>query len=188
MLNRRYRRPSYGGESSFELGFVECREAGCANVAVEIEHKFLVLSDGWRVNCVGSIRIVDGLVAATAGRKVRVRIADDQCYLTLKGARDGTVRDEFEYAIPREDADRLLASHCDNMILAKTRYLVFEDGFTFEVDVYEGLLDGVVLAEVELSWPGQVFPRPTWLGEEVTGRPEYKKANMLRARLALQTA
>lgn len=74
------------------------------------------------------------------------------------------------------------------MILVKTRYFVLEDDFTFEVDVYEGLLDGVVLAEAELSWPGQVFPRPSWLGEEVTGRPEYKKANMLRAKLALQSA
>ncbi len=154
---------------------------------VEIEHKFLVLSDDWRTKCVGSVRIVDGLVAATGGRKVRVRIAGEQGYVTLKGARNGTARDEFEYPIPREDADSLLASHCDNMIVVKTRYFVLEDGFTFEVDVYEGLLDGVVLAEAELSWPGQIFPRPSWLGEEVTGRVEYKKANMLRAKLALQT-
>lgn len=155
---------------------------------VEIEHKFLVLSEEWRNRCVGTVRIVDGLVAATAGRKVRVRIAGDQGYVRLKGARNGTVRDEFEYPIPREDADSLLASHCDNMIVVKTRHFLLEDGFTFEVDVYECLLDGVVLAEAELSWPGQDFPRPSWLGEEVTGRPEYKKAHMLRARLAIQTA
>lgn len=150
---------------------------------VEIEHKFLVVSEEWREKCVGSVRIVDGLVAETAGRKVRVRIADDQAFITLKGARTGLARDEFEYPIPREDADRLLASHCDNMILSKTRYFVMEAGFTFEVDVYDGLLSGVVLAEAELSYSGQEFPRPSWLGEEVTGRPEYTKAKMLRVRL-----
>lgn len=155
---------------------------------VEIEHKFLVASDVWRAKCVGSVRIVDGLVAVTAGRKVRVRIADDEAFITLKGARTGLARDEFEYPIPREDADKLLASHCDNMILSKTRYFVVEDGFTFEVDVYDGLLSGVVLAEAELSHPGQEFPRPSWLGKEVTGHPEYKKANMLKARLDLQTS
>lgn len=112
-------------------------------------------SEEWREKCVGSVRIVDGLVAVTAGRKVRVRIADDEAFITLKGARTGLARDEFEYPIPREDADKLLASHCDNMILSKTRYFVVEDGFTFEVDVYDGLLSGVVLAEAELSHPGQ---------------------------------
>lgn len=155
---------------------------------VEIEHKFLVASDKWRDKCVGSVRIVDGLVAATAGRKVRVRIADDQGFITLKGARTGLARDEFEYPIPLEDAESLLASHSENMVLSKTRYFVVEDGFTFEIDVYDGLLSGIVLAEAELSHPEQGFPRPSWLGEEVTGRPEYKKVNMLRARLASQPA
>lgn len=65
----------------------------------------------------------------------------------------------MRHPIPREDADSLIAAHCDNMIVVKTRYFVLEDSFTFEVDVYEGLLEGVVLAEAELAWPGQDFPR-----------------------------
>lgn len=153
------------------------------DVHVEIEHKFLVVSDDWREKCVGSVRITDGLVATTAGRKVRVRIAGEQSFVTLKGARCGLARDEFEYSIPREDADRLLAFHCDGMVVSKTRYFVVEDNFTFEVDVYDGILEGIVLAEAELSYAGQSFPRPAWLGEEVTGRSEYKKATMLKSRL-----
>lgn len=153
-------------------------------MAVEIEHKFLVQSDDWRNNCVRTVHLKDGLIASTAGRKVRVRIADDRGSITVKGARNGNARDEFEYEIPLPDAEALLAAHCDGMVVTKTRHFVVEDGFTFEVDVYEGLLDGVVIAEAELAYEGQTFPRPSWLGEEVTGRPEYRKATMLRARLA----
>lgn len=149
---------------------------------VEIERKFLTVSDSWRLNCVKSVRLRDGLISAIDGRKVRVRIADDTAFLTVKGARVGLVRDEFENAIPVDDAAHLLAHHCDGRVVAKTRYFVVEDGFTFEVDVYDGLLEGVVIAEAELSFPDEVFPRPAWLGEEVTGKEEYRKINMLRAR------
>lgn len=153
-------------------------------MAVEIEHKFLVQSDAWRNNCVRILRLRDGLIASTAGRKVRVRIADDRGFITVKGARTGNARDEFEYEIALADAEALLAGHCDGMVVSKTRHFVVEHGFTFEVDVYEGLLEGIVIAEAELAYAGQTFPRPPWLGEEVTGRPEYRKATMLRARLA----
>ena len=153
-------------------------------MAVEIEHKFLVLSNSWQNACVGKVHLRDGLIASTSGRKVRVRIADDRGFITVKGARSGNTRDEFEYEIPLLDAEALHAEHCDEMVVAKTRHFVVEEGFTFEVDVYEGPLDGIVIAEAELAFPGQTFPRPLWLGDEVTGRPEYGKATMLRARIA----
>ncbi len=152
---------------------------------VEIERKFLVASDGWKRNTIKSIRLRDGLIAAVDGRKVRVRIADDRGMLTVKGARTGYARDEFEYAIPLVDAEAMLAHHCEGRIVTKTRHLVREEGFTFEVDVYGDLLDGIIIAEAELSFANQTFPRPSWLGEEVTGRSEYKKINMLRARMKL---
>lgn len=149
---------------------------------VEIERKFLTSSDSWRLNCMKSVKLRDGLIAAIDGRKVRVRVADDQAFLTVKGARVGFSRDEFEYPIPVEDADQLLAHHCEGRVVTKTRYFVLEDGFTFEIDVYDGLLAGVIIAEAELSTPDQPFPRPEWLGEEVTGMEEYRKINMVRAR------
>lgn len=149
---------------------------------VEIERKFLVLTDDWRAKCVRSVRLRDGLVVASDGRKVRVRVADDQATLTIKGARVGPVRDEFEYPIPLEDADRLLAHHCNGRLLIKTRHIVSEEDCLFEVDVYEGLLEGIVIAEIELSAIDQCFPRPTWLGDEVTGKEEYRKINMMLQR------
>lgn len=149
---------------------------------VEIERKFLVQTDDWRAKCVRSVRLRDGLVVASDGRKLRVRVADDQATLTIKGARIGSARDEFEYPIPLEDAEKLLAHHCSGRLLAKTRHIVSEEGCLFEVDVYEGLLEGVIIAEIELTSANQPFPRPAWLGEEVTGKEEYRKINMMRQR------
>jgi adenylate cyclase len=149
---------------------------------VEIERKFLIVSDEWRRNSMRSVKLQDGLIASVDGRKVRVRIADDQAFLTVKGARSGFSRDEFEYHIPMVDAERLIKHHCDGRVVTKTRHFVLEDGFTFEVDVYDGLLEGVIIAEAELASPEQSFPRPEWLGEEVTGKEEYRKISLLRAR------
>lgn len=153
-------------------------------MAIEIERKFLTISTAWKMKCVKSIRLRDGLIASVNGRKVRVRIADQQAFLTVKGARLGYSRDEFEYEIPILDAERLLERHCEGRVVTKTRHLVEEDGFVFEVDVYDGILEGVTIAEAELSSPDQIFPRPSWLGEEVTGREEFRKINMLRDRLS----
>ena len=152
-------------------------------MAIEIERKVLTVSTDWKKNCVKTISLRDGLIASVNGRKVRVRIANHQAFLTVKGARNGYSRDEFEYEIPMLDAERLLELHCEGRIVTKTRHLVEEDGFMFEVDVYDGLLEGVTIAEAELSTPEQCFPRPSWLGEEVTGREEFRKINMLRDRL-----
>jgi CYTH domain-containing protein len=153
-------------------------------MAIETERKFLTVSTAWEKKCVKSISLRDGLIASVNGRKVRVRIADHQAFLTVKGARVGYSRDEFEYEIPMLDAERLLELHCEGRVVTKTRHLVEEDGFVFEVDVYDGLLEGVTIAEAELSTPEQSFPRPSWLGEEVTGREEFRKINMLRDRLS----
>lgn len=151
---------------------------------VETERKFLVASGDWRKNCIGTVRLRDGLIASVDGRKVRVRIADDLAVLTVKGARTGFSRDEFEYPNPLADAEQLITRHCEGRVVTKTRHFVLEDGFTFEVDVYDGLLQGITIAEAELSSPDQGFPRPDWLGQEVTGQEEYRKINLLRARLA----
>ena len=150
---------------------------------VEIERKFLVVSDGWRRKSMRSVKLQDGLIASVNGRKVRVRIADDKAFLTVKGARSGFSRDEFEYQIPMADGECLIKHHCEGRVVTKTRHFVQEGDFTFEIDVYDGLLDGVIIAEAELMSPEQSFPRPEWLGEEVTGKEEYRKISLLRARL-----
>jgi adenylate cyclase len=78
----------------------------------------------------------------------------------------------------------LLESQCDGLIVTKTRHFVLEEDFTFEVDVYDGVLEGIVIAEAELSHLNQAFPRPDWLGEEVTGQERYRKMNMLKDKIA----
>lgn len=154
-------------------------------MAREIERKFLVAGDDWRRSVVLRVRIRDGLVAAADGRKVRVRFYDDRATLTVKGRREGIGRDEFEFDIPRQDGLALLEGHCDGETIEKTRHHVPFGGFEWTVDVYGGPLAGVVIAEVELPSEDTEFPRPPWVGREVTGQAEYRKINLLRARLAI---
>ena len=154
----------------------------------EIERKFLVRSDAWRALVTRSERLRDGLVAASDGRKVRVRLYEDRAMLTIKSRSEGGSRAEFEYEIPRDHAQELLALHCGIDTLEKTRHHVPFEGFVWEIDVYEGELSGVVLAEVELDRIDREVPIPEWAGEEVTDRAEYRKTAMLEARRAAVTA
>ncbi len=151
-------------------------------MADEIERKFLVVGDGWRAACVRSERLVDGLLASSRTRKVRVRLYADRATLTVKTARKGRVRHEFEYEIPVADAEQLLRTECGRTRLAKIRHYVPHEGFTWEVDVYEAPLDGVVLAEVELSSPDQQPPLPPWAGAEVTDDPAFRKRRLFANR------
>lgn len=144
-------------------------------MAREIERTFLVRDDTWRAGVVRVERLVDGLVAVSSGRKVRIRRYQDRATITVKTRRVGSEREEFEFPIPIAEADELLARHCDGTVIAKLRYDVPFGGFTWEVDVYEGPMTGVVLAEVELPEPDTAFPLPPWLGREVTFDPAYKK-------------
>jgi adenylate cyclase len=153
-------------------------------MAVEIERKFLVASDDWQEDIVRSVRLRDGLIASSERGKVRVRVTDDKATLAIKGARNGLSREEYEYGIPVEDAVALLERHCAGAILEKTRYFVPFGDFNWEVDVYCGILSGVVIAEIELPAEDTGFDRPSWLGVEVTGRDEYRKITMLNARLS----
>ena len=152
-------------------------------MGIEIERKFLVANDKWRRRYTRKQKLRDGLIASTAESKVRVRLYENKATLTVKSKAVGGVRAEFEYEIPVADANELLENHCMNMILEKTRFYVLHEGFEWEVDVYEGVLAGMVLAEVELTRSDVEVPLPDWIGREVTGDPEYKKINMLRTRM-----
>ena len=150
----------------------------------EIERKFLVKNDTWRRHVVRSERLRDGLLAASDGRKVRVRLYENLATLTVKSRQEHGRRAEFEYEIPRDDAEQMLASHCGVNTVEKVRHHVSFGGLDWEIDVYEGLLAGVVLAEVELDRIDRDISIPEWVGAEVTDRPEYKKRTMLAARQA----
>lgn len=150
----------------------------------EIERKFLVASQSWRADVTRSIQIHDGLLATGPDSKVRIRISDDAATMTFKGPRVGVKRAEFEYPIPVADAEALLADHTLGPVLTKTRHLVPHGDHVWHVDVYDGLLLGVILAEVELTDEDEAFLCPAWLGREVTGDPRWSKIAMVKERLS----
>jgi CYTH domain-containing protein len=150
---------------------------------LEVERKFLLANDGWKSWVAQRIHIRDGLIASNNGNKARVRIADANATITLKSRRRGLIRTEFEYAIPYSDALEMLQTMCDGHVLDKVRHVIPYAGSLWHVDVYEGILNGVVLAEVELQHADQELCLPPWIGEEVTNDPRYRKLNMERQRI-----
>jgi adenylate cyclase len=143
-------------------------------MALEIERKFLVRNSDYRAQALGHQRIVQGYLQSDPARTVRVRIKGDKGYLTIKGIGDagGTSRFEWEQAIPIEDAEALLAL-CEPGIIDKVRYRVPVGDHLFEVDEFAGDNAGLVMAEVELAHADEVFVRPDWLADEVTGDRRY---------------
>jgi adenylate cyclase len=148
----------------------------------EVERKFLVANDGWKARVVRSVFLRDGLIASSNGNKVRVRIADEKATITIKGQRKGMSRAEFEYDIPVSDAQAILTRMCQGHILEKRRHFVEHSNITWEIDVYEGSLREVVIAEIDLRHENQTIELPDWIGQEVTRDPRYRKVNMLAAR------
>jgi CYTH domain-containing protein len=148
---------------------------------VEIERKFLVKNDAWRCQVTHSERLRDGLIARDDDLKVRVRCYGNRTTLCVKSGRQGIVREEFEYDIPPDHAAAIFA-HCAGRILEKTRHYVPGESGVWEVDVYHDILEGVVIAEIELARENVVVHLPDWVGEEITGDPRYSKSNMLAER------
>lgn len=146
-------------------------------MGIEIERKFLVTGDAWREAASGQARFSQGYLSRDPARTVRVRVAGEQAFLTIKGATSGATRAEFEYEIPRADAQALLAL-CDGPVVEKVRHLCEVDGMRWEVDEFLGANAGLIVAEIELQAEDQPFTRPPWLGAEVTGDARYVNANL----------
>ncbi|MGI6657676.1 MAG: CYTH domain-containing protein [Desulfobulbus sp.] len=144
-------------------------------MGTEIEHKFLLANDNWRGLAPG-VDYRQGYLCATPERTVRVRIAGDQGFLTIKGPDSGLSRAEYEYPIPHADALALLDTLCPRPQIEKKRHTIHHDGFIWEVDEFFGENQGLVVAEIELEYEGQKFSRPDWVGEEVSGDSRYANA------------
>ena len=142
-------------------------------MATEIERKFLVTDDSWRDSVTKSSFYRQGYLANSEGASVRVRVADDKGYLNIKSMTLGVSRHEFEYVIPVIDAEEMLNDLCVGPKIEKTRYFVDHGGHTWEVDVFEGDNDGLVVAEIELGSEDEAFERPPWAGEEVSHETRY---------------
>ncbi len=147
-------------------------------MGLEIERKFLVRDESWRNHSVRELSIVQGYLARNnEATVVRIRLQDQEGFLTVKAAGDGLSRPEFEYSIPVVDARQLL-DLCPKPLLNKARFLVPWENMTWEIDVFAGSNKGLVLAECELERPGQALVLPPWLGEEVTGDLRYTNAQL----------
>ncbi|MCK9530679.1 MAG: CYTH domain-containing protein [Gammaproteobacteria bacterium] len=142
-------------------------------MATEIERKFLVISDDWRAAAEPGVHFRQGYLASTGRASVRVRLEGQEANLNIKSATLGVRRSEFEYAIPLDDANEMLDQLCTGGLVEKTRYRVPVDGHVWEVDVFEGVNAGLVVAEIELNHEDEVFERPTWAGAEVSDDPRY---------------
>jgi CYTH domain-containing protein len=149
-------------------------------MAQEIERKFLVKGDAYKTLAFHHYHIQQGYIASGNGRTVRIRIRDEQGFITIKGpSRDGGLsRYEFETEIAASDA-RDLMQLCEPGIIDKTRYLVkSEDGHTFEVDEFYGENEGLVMAEVELQAADEPFQKTDFIGLDVTGDRRYYNSHL----------
>lgn len=147
-------------------------------MGTEIEKKFLVINEDWRDLAEGK-QYCQGYLAAEDGKTVRVRIIGDKGFLTIKGRTIGETRLEFEYEIPLEDARELLRELCRKPLIEKTRYKIPFKGFIWEVDEFAGENRGLIFAEIELKYEGEIFSQPHWIGKEVTGDSRYYNANLV---------
>jgi adenylate cyclase len=142
-------------------------------VAVEIERKFLVVGEAWRAQVRHSVAMRHGYLVPPGGRaSVRVRIEGAAGKLNIKAAVIGSTRAEYEYDIPVSDAQELLETLCEGLIL-KTRHYLEYGGMLWEIDEFQGANAGLVVAEIELERADQPFARPDWLGREVTEEARY---------------
>ena len=144
----------------------------------EIERKYLVADRSCLASLAG-VAFRQGYIPTQDGSVVRVRIEGQRAVLTLKGRTSGIVRREYEYEIPRPDAESILATLCQRPYIEKTRYTLPWAGKAWTIDVFSGETEGLVLAEVELSCREEVVEKPPWAGVEVSGDPRYHNSNLV---------
>ena len=142
-------------------------------MATEIERKFLIKDESWRAIADAGTPYRQGYLVGSKAASVRVRIEGEQARLNIKSATLDITRQEYEYPIPMPDAKAMLDDLCEKPLIEKTRYHLDYQGHEWEIDVFAGENDGLVVAEIELTSVDVDFPRPDWLGEEVSDDPRY---------------
>lgn len=148
----------------------------------EIERKFLLADDSWRECVVSSTVMRQGYLSRRVESTVRVRVAGERAWLTVKGANRGAVRNEWEYEIPVAEAVEMLQSPgmADGNVVEKTRHIVWHEGYRWEIDEFHGRHEGLVVAEVEMREVDEDVPLPGFVGREVTGDPAYYNSTLAR--------
>ena len=148
-------------------------------MAIEIERKFLIDPDVWKPEDEG-ISYRQGYLSSEKQRVVRVRVVGTEAFLTVKGISENISRLEFEYPIPRNDAEIILDRLCERPLIEKTRHTQRVGNNLWEIDVFHGENDGLIIAEIELSFEDETFEHPPWLGKDVSEDPRYFNSNLSR--------
>ncbi|MDJ0807277.1 MAG: CYTH domain-containing protein [Gammaproteobacteria bacterium] len=149
-------------------------------MAVEIERKYLVINDKWKSFVESESVMQQAYLATLPNASIRVRIANGQAHLNIKSATLGIRRSEYEYEIPRRDAEEMLANLTSGSVIDKVRYKVRCGDHLWDLDQFRGDNAGLVVAEVELLSEGEVFELPEWVGEEVSSDPKYYNASLVK--------
>jgi adenylate cyclase len=150
-------------------------------MGIEIERKFLLRDDSWRDMINSSERMKQGYLSQGEHRSIRVRVSgDNRAWLNIKSSRDGINRLEFEYPLPVEDAEEMLAKVAFRPFIDKTRHYIKLGKHTWEVDEFYGENQGLIVAEIELDDADENFQKPDWLGEEVSSDPRYYNSNLIK--------
>ena len=146
---------------------------------IEIERKFLVISDVFKTETIRKSHIIHGFLNSDKERTVRVRLKDDDGFLTVKGLSNdgGLSRFEWETSISKPEAEALLKL-CEKGVIDKIRYEIPVGNHVFEVDEFFGDNEGLIIAEIELNDADESFEKPTWLGKEVTGNTKYYNSQL----------
>lgn len=142
-------------------------------MATEIERKFLLRDDSWRLEANNEEFIRQGYLGGSDKSSIRVRIAGNKANINIKSATLDVTRQEYEYDIPLIEANELLDTLCDHPLIEKTRYHVHHGDHLWEVDVFSGDNEGLIVAEIELASADELFEKPDWLGDEVSNDPRY---------------
>lgn len=154
-------------------------------MGLEIEHKYLVTNSSYRAMAHGKRELIQGYLNREPNCVVRIRIADNQAFLTIKGknysGKDDdslkSTRHEFEYKVPMRDARDMLKM-CKGTIINKTRYLVNYAEHLWEIDEFHDTHEGLIIAEIELQSPSEEYMLPEFIGENVTSNPQYYNSNL----------
>ena len=147
-------------------------------MGIEIERKFLLKNDSWRDYYTNKIELRQGYLSTSKDCTVRVRVSDKEAWVTIKGITHNISCSEFEYLIPKADAESMLLEFAAENIIEKIRYFIEHEGSEWVVDEFFGRNRGLVLAEIELSSEDVICEKPFWIGEEVSNDYRYCNSNL----------
>ena len=149
-------------------------------MATEIERKFLLKDSSWKKSADDGTAFSQGYLVGSKHASVRVRIQGKRAFLNIKSATIDITRQEFEYEIPLADASEMLETLCEKPIIDKTRYLLKNENHVWEIDIFSGENEGLIVAEIELSDKAESFDKPDWLGAEVSGDARYYNVSLVK--------